>query len=321
MISTNAQPNPKFRRLILAGFMILVIVIGGYAWKTYKPVTATTAAPKSVSSEVIDPSIPPAETFATLRDVCLNGGDEYTQAAANSWLDAVSRDRLKFNTEQESFLITMLSEGGHPSWKSGYRQQLFNSACNVLLVGKNNDAYAGVLEQMATSHEDLTLRLYALQHIALMRHNGRLTGAVAEQMYDSVKKLASKPSEPVIGSAIWVLATWDGVDKALEPEILELALGAAANPELSVDVRITSLNAATVQALPLARTLSMEINAPMLLRKTAIALVGLHGDASDLKNLEQLRNEGFRLAQAAEPAVEELRLRLSGAERPVRVPF
>lgn len=322
MTSSDAQPNRKHRGLILVGSCILLtFVIGGYAWKTYKPVTATTGAPKSVNSEVIDPNTPPAEAFATLREVCLNGGDEYSQAAANSWLEVVSRDRLKFNSEQESFLITMLSEGGHSSWTSGYRQQLFNSACNVLLVGKKNDAYAGVLEQMATAHEDLTLRLYALQHIALMRHNGRLTGAVAGQMHDSVKKLASKSNEPVVGSAIWVLSTWNGVDQPLEPEILGLALGAAANSELTVDVRVTALNAATAQALPLARELSMDVNAPVLLRKTAIALVGLHGDASDLEHLERLRNEGFRLAQAAEPAIEELRLRLSGTERPSRAPF
>jgi len=263
----------------------------------------------------------PAASFVTLRYVNETGGDETTRSQAIVWLDHQARTQLSAPAEQEAYLLEMLTVGGHPSWDIEHTLWLFNSTFNVLHHSPDPKPLTKILLQLAAEHPHRTMRLYALQHIGVQREQGRLTGQLADQIHDLLKKQSDQADPEVSGSAIRLLLTWDTEQPNASPDLIERALEIATSPSHPIDARITALHAAHAHALGTSRTIAADLQHPILLRKAAIALIGQHGGENDIPTLETYATENFRLAQAAEPALITIQNRLNNPESPEPVSF
>ena len=265
----------------------------------------------------------PDESFETLRQVVERDGDSRTHEAAIAWLDRCSRESGVTADEQKSFLLSMLEKNGNSAWESGYRQHLFKSTFNALRRAGASEPLHRILQKMAVSDPDRTLRLYALQHIGLERGSDRLKGTLTDEIHKTLSNLAAEPDGEVAGLAVALLTTWNGNDSPVpvDGNALEVALSIAADPTSSVDNRVTAMHAAGAASLPLVRKMAMDANEPVFLRKAAIARIGVNGDAADLVPLEKLRGENSRLAQAAEPALQAIRDRIDHPLATQPIPF
>ncbi len=313
---------PRFRRLALAGTLVAAFAALAVVWKT----SSSRSAPPSGNDNPPGAVLPPEQdpSLATVRHVVATGGCPPTREAAIAWLDQQSRHRRPLAADAESFLLDMLRDGrGHPGWPPGYHRHLFNSACNALRVrpGDGGESLARILHSHASSHPDRVLRLYALQHLDSLRKSGHLVGVPAEEIRATLESLAAEPDGDVAGTAILLLTEWDGAAGNAPPAILELAAHTAADRTRPVDVRVSAIHSAGPAALDAARAIAADPTEPVLLRKAAIARIGRHGGEGDLPALESLRGESSRLAQAAEPALGNLRQRLREPAAPAPVPY
>jgi hypothetical protein len=267
----------------------------------------------------------PESAFTTVRHVIATGGCPLTRETAIAWLDQQSRERQPLDSEAANTLLEMLSHAeGHLDWSSGYRQHLFNSACNALRVSPLEAtavALARTLHAHATDHPDRILRLYALQHIDSLRKSGHLAGPLAGEIHATLHSLAATPENDIAGTAIQVLADWDGSTTDAPPAILELAAHAAADRSRPVDIRVSAIHTAGPSALEAARTIASDTTEPVILRKAAIARIALDGGNGDLPVLQSLRAESSRIAQAADPAIHHLQSRLRDPAKPAPVPY
>jgi len=286
------------------------------------------ANPVKVAVKSHSPAMPvpdlqdPAEDFQTFLYVLETGGCEITRPAAIAWLDRYTGEHLALPEDQVARLMAMIVEGGHPTWEKAYRQHLFNSTFNALHLCHAGEPFTRALQQLALHDTDSVMRLYALQHLGMQRRVGHLTGALADEIHVMLETLAQEPAEEVSGTAIQVLASWDGADDAeQDPATLQLALATAADTSRSVDIRVTAIHAAGSASLPLARKLAVDAAQPVMLRKASIARIGQHGDVQDLASLTALAGESTRLAQAAEPAQAAIRNRLDHPSAPKPVPY
>jgi len=264
-------------------------------------------------------------SLSTLRHVIATGGCELTREAAIGWLDQQARERVEPSADTQTVLFSILSDAeGHAAWPMGYREHLFNSACNLLRV-RPSDAtaarLAGILYGHVRSHSDRTLRLYSLQHIDSLRKAGRLGEPLAGAIHQTLEELAAHGGSDIAGTVIQLLAEWDGAASGTTREVLELAARTAADRRRPVDIRVSAIHTAGATGLVAARAIAADPAEPILLRKAAIACLGRDGNASDLTTLETLKDGHFRLAQAAEPALVRLKTRIEGESSPSLIPY
>lgn len=314
--------RPRAIRIIsLAGLLLAVVGMAWLGWnKGTTPDTAASTpvpAPPAYAIDFDDPE----PSHEVLRHVCDTGGNERTRQLAIVWLDEQARLGQPPPADQETTLLAMLRDNGHPAWDGEYRLWLFNSAFNVLQHSRDTTALAGILHDLATRDPDRTMRLYALQHIGSMRDNARLTGALADEILATLRQLAAAPDSEVAGTAVVLLASWHGADSPADSGVPGQAVAIAVDPGRPVDVRVSALHAAGAHALEDARRLAVDVSQPVILRKAAIACLGRHGDERDFPALETIRREHFRLAQAADPALRTIRHRLAAPDAPALVPF
>lgn len=312
------------RSAIRAGCMLaLAIALAGVGWVVWFQPRGEEggAGPQSDPLAGLNLDTPDDASYKTVRHVLETGGNERTRELAIVWLDRQSRRRLPLNAEQETWLLGKLAANGHASWDAEYRFLFFNSAFNVLHMGSRQEALTRQLQKLALEAPEKTMRLYALQHIALQRGIGHLTGPLADEVRGTLHHLASQAGSPVAGSALSTLISWEGRETPAEAALIGLTLQLAADPACEVDVRVTALHAAREQSLPLARRLAGDATQSVPLRKAAIARIGQHGEEDDRAFLESLRTENFRLAQAAEPALRAIQQRLSNPQAADPIPF
>lgn len=320
----RSRPRPGW---ILAGLAVLGLVAGVAIWMNgvapgSRPADAPAEAPLSMEQQYPGLDLTqPSENFATLRFVADHGGDEASRTGAIGWLDRQARRRTPLTADEEAYLLAMIEQGGHADWAPGFRQHLYNSAFNALHISPHIERFARLLHEMAICNPDKTLRLYALQHIGLMRQAGRLTGPPAREIHATLMDLAADSGEEVSGTAIALLVDWRSGQAPVDPQVIDLALDVAADAARSLDIRVTAIHAAGEDALLLARKLATDPTTPVLLRKAAIHRIGRHGDAGDFPELDKLRGESSRLAQAAGPALKAIRDRLANPEAPAPIPF
>jgi len=316
-------------RWLLAGIVALAVAVSVVLliWNAGRPPpiqprVADKPVPEVPSAPTMDLENPP-ESYETFRNTVALGGDDRTREAAITWLDRVARESRVAPGEQESFLLTMLENGGNSSWSPGYRQHLFNSTFNALRRGGPNESLQRLLQKMAVGDSDRTLRLYALQHIGLERGSHRIKGELAEEIHHTLSNLAAEPDGEVAGLAVALLTAWNGNDASIpvDEKDLQVALDIAADPKRSPDNRVTAIHAAGPASLPLARRIAGDSSEPIFVRKAAVARIGFHGDATDFGLLEKLRGENSRLAQAAEPALRSVRDRLAHPSAPQLIPI
>lgn len=316
----HPRRNSRVRYVLaLAGVLAALALV---VWIQQRGGSATAPKPKPsvdlfAGLNLADPDC----SYWVVRHAAETGGTERTREVAITWLDRQSRRHLPLNTEQEVWLLEKLAANGHATWDPEYRFLFFNSAFNVLHLGSHHEALTGQLQKLALEAPEKTMRLYALQHIAVQRSIGHLTGPLAEEVQASLLTLASQPGSPVAGTALSNLTDWDGPETTPDPQLIALALKIANDPSSEVDVRVAALHTAREQALPLARQLAPDISQPVQLRKAAIGSIGQHGEESDRANLETLRSENFRLAQAAEPALRAIEKRISNPHTSEPIPF
>lgn len=276
------------------------------------PVAATVRVAATVTHN-------PAESFDTLRTIVETGGNNLKREAAVAWLDRTMRQGRQLDAEKESYLLHMLEQGGNRSWSTGYRESLFNSAFNVLRLSNDIQPFACILQKLAVCDPDKILRLYALQHIRLLRTDGRLIGPLAAEIQTTLEGFADSHGDEVSGLALATLIDWDAPNSAAHGDLLKQAVAMAADPSRPLEIRITAIHAAGSAGLELDRTLAHDIKQPVMLRKAAIARIGHHGDAEDVSSLEALCKQSSRIAQAAEPALKALRARLANPSAPAPV--
>lgn len=319
---TTSFPISKRCLLLVAG-VALVVAVALFVWKQWgkephtaedRPLTVEQAYPGLDLSD-------PAPSFEVLRYAMDTGGDERTRKMAIVWLDNLALLNQPPSHELESWLMGMLKANGHPGWDTEYRLWLFNSAFNILHLGRDQEAFTHYLHHLMQHDDVRTMRIYAIQHLGLQREGGRLTGALADEVRASLHQFATKGDGSVAGMAVARLVEWDGKENPADPAVLTQAVKIAADPERPVDVRVTALHAAGSQALPMARELALDATQPVILRKSAIACIGSHGGPEDFPNLGTLSNENFRIAQASQPAIRKIRDRLTNPDPPLLVPF
>ncbi len=316
-----SQTHPSSRRLVLAAIALIAVLAALAAiWNIRE--TRRTGPPGPTTAATQQETVP---SLSTLREVITDGGSPLTREAAIAWLDRNARERSVLSAEAVTTLLDLLREGhGHSAWSSGYRQHLFNSACNALRAnpsGDSTESLARILHDHTTRHPDRILRLYALQHIDSLRKSGHLTDPLATEIHTTIQSIAASPENDVAGTAILLLAEWDGPATDAPPAVLELAAHTAADRSRPVDIRVSAIHTAGSAALETARAIAGDISEPILLRKAAIARIGRHGSAEDLDSLEALRTESARLAQAAGPAIGKLQSRLRNPATPAPIPY
>lgn len=268
----------------------------------------------------------PEESINTLRGLVERDGDDRTREAAIAWLDTSARGSGITDEVDKSFLLSMLETRGNAAWPAGYRRHLFNSTFNALRQGGNEPRLHRILVDMAVGEPDKTLRLYSIQHIGMERAVGRFDEAMAAEVHKLLVKFAAELDGEVAGLSVALLANWDdrsGMPPSLpdQEDILQTALTIAADRGNTLDNRVTAIHAAGPAVLPLARKIAVDDSEPLFVRKAAIALIGMHGEASDFAILEQTRGENFRLAQAAEPALKAIRHRIEHPAPRLAIPF
>lgn len=322
-LNAPSRTSKMRRHLLLAAGLGLVGVVAWFAMKQRSTETPATETP-APSFEETYPGLDladPVPSFEVLRYVMDTGGDDRTRQLAIVWLDNVALLEQPPSSDLEDWLMDMLTAHGHPEWDTEYRLWLFNSAFNVLHFGYGQEAFTRYLHQLALHDDVTTMRVYAIQHLGLQREDGRLSGMLAEQVRLSLHEMAKERDGGVAGMAIARLTEWNGSPDTAEAEDIAHALDLATDPTLPMNVRVTALNAAGPDALTLARKLAVDSTQPVILRKSAIACIGIHGGPEDIADLEQLRVENFRLAQASNPAIRKLRDRLTTPNPPVLLPF
>jgi hypothetical protein len=166
------------------------------------------------------------------------------------------------------------------------------------------------------------MRLYAMQHLGIQRRIGHLPdGALATVAHKMFTKIANQAKEETSGYALELLTNWNGETVSQDPDVIRLALATAADPSRPNDVRISALFAAGNASLELARQLAADSTQPIHLRKTAAACLGEYGNESDLVILWKLSSESSRLAQAADPAHQNIRQRLANPRTPKLISY
>lgn len=311
------------QRLLLAGGLALALAaVLVFLERPVKALTTGEPAPSALSET--NPGFDlsdPAPSCEVLRYVARTSGDARTRELAIVWLDNLVHLGERPGPEVETWLMSMIAADGHPDWDTEYRLWLFNSAFNVLHLGRDQAAFTRILHKLALHDEVRTMRLYAVQHLGMQRDGGRLTGGLADEIRASLHDMSFGTEGELAGMAIARLAEWDGGEKPSDPEVLDQAARIAADAALPTDVRVSALHAAAARGLPVARKLAVDAAQPVILRKAAIAVIGIHGGETDFADLERLSGESSRLAQAASPALGSLRARLAGQNAQTLIPF
>lgn len=324
MNQARSRPNKNSSLMLVGGGIVVVAILGCFAWNRFHQPghhDDLVVAPKL--SKVPTPDLnEPAESFQTYQYVLQTGGCEITRPAAIGWLDSYEREHSIMSDAQADCVLGMIEQGGHASWDHSYRQHIYNSAFNALHLSHVGERFTRDLQKIALQDADEVMRLYALQHLGMQRQIGHLTGVLADEIHAMLESLARKPGEEVAGTAIQILASWNGSENS-KPDlsIQQLALATAADPSRSVDIRVTAIHAAGSASLPLARTIASDSTQPVMLRKAAISRIGDHGDTQDISELTALRGESIRIAQAAEPAIKAIQFRLDHPNAPEPTPY
>jgi hypothetical protein len=314
--------------LVMAGFGLLLAVI--HFSRNADPVQEPfPVAPKSFVRNYSDLDVEdPAASFTTLRYVAETGGDPATRQQALIWLDERARTLMPLSPEQESWLLSLIENGGHQAWDIEYQLGFYNSAFNALHLSDNPAPLTRILLDLASKHPHRTMRLYALQHIGSQWATRRIPEAYAPEIRDFLHQQILLPDSEIAGSCLVILAAWDDslfssavADHAPLGDIPKRACEIAADATRPVDVRVTALHAAAAQALELSRKLAGDTEQPMLLRKAAIACMGRYGDQNDITSLQSLSGQNPRLAQAADPALALISHRIAHKNSPTPVPF
>ena len=289
--------------LVLAGALVLGLVT--FFWPQ-------AAVDKTSSAKVPDPYATfileePVASYQMLQYVADRGGDMHQRKFAIDWLGDQTRLAVPPKPEQEDWILSMLEKDGHPDWDIEAKLWIFNDCFAYLHLGKQHERLTAVLQNLALRHEHNTMRLYALQHIDIQRSVGNLTGPVADQTHEMLEQLAKESDGKVAGAAVVALANWDGPNVPPSEHLVGLANRIAADTTRTIDVRVAAIHSVGARTLELSRTLATDLTQPVMVRKAAIAVIGQHGSESDTATLKQLAQENFRIAQAAEPALENIR--------------
>jgi hypothetical protein len=311
-------------RSVCAGLALIVLVI--LCVQHFRSPSAPTE-PKTDTTDVgfkaPKPDLDhPAESYETYLYVLQSGGCDITRPVAITWLDRLASQQLVMPAEQCASVLAMLQSGGHVSWHLTYRQHIFNSAMNALHLCSTGETLTRQLFRLACNDADRTMRLYAMQHLGTQRRIGHLPDSpLATEIYTALNELAGQPNEESSGTALDLLTTWHGENSTITPTLVSLALSTAADAKRPTDVRVSALFAAGAASLDLARQLAADPTQPVLLRKSSLACIGEYGNEADIVMMRTFRDQSSRLAQAAEPAIAQLRKRQQPMSKPKRTPY
>lgn len=307
----SQKPNSPTKSILLIVAAILLLAVVVVIWDQRggdDPQVSISKTDPFASLNLKDPT----PSYLLLQYVAKHGGDPYTRQFSIDWLSEQARLRQALKPDQEKWLFSMIENGGHKDWEIGYKQWLYNDSFNVLHMGNDQERLTNLLQDLALKHEDKTMRLYALQHIEIQRSLGHLVDELADEVHASLLTLAREEQSEVAGTALVNLIAWDGEETAPSKELIDLALGIAADTLRTDDIRVTALHAVGEYSLTLARAMASDASQPVHVRKASIAWMGQYGNEEDVATLQQLAKENFRIAQAAQPALAAIESRKSG---------
>ncbi|QQL44809.1 hypothetical protein [Sulfuriroseicoccus oceanibius] len=203
-------------------------------------------------------------------------------------------------------MIQLLGNGMPDGLSRGEWHERVNDWLNWLRADPTADVapMVDVLLRIVETSDDEVLRVYALQHLGMVRHRVG-DSSLAARVDAMMSRLAAEPFDPVAGAALMMGCENDGPTD-------DSALRLAESERASTAARVTAIHVAVdsgdVRVLPLVRALATENETPLVLRKAAVYAIGRLGGPADAEVLSQLQGE----EGVIEAAVAAARKRLAG---------
>lgn len=262
------------------------------------------------------PATPEGHQPQTDIEVITSGRAGEAHGRAIEAADRIAREHGALDAAAASRLLDYISGPRPAALSEADWQHLVNSSLNALRTNPAKPAQArlaGILSTMARSHADPVLRLYALQHISFW-YSQEPDRSKKKHLITLLSELSRGGDEA--GTATMVISDLQRAGKLPTGkkdtvDITRASMRLLADGKASTDVRITSLHTLTdrqvSEVLPEARRIAEDRNELIILRKAAIFAIGRLGNpVDDSDRLKGLSKEHHRLAQAANPALEQL---------------
>jgi hypothetical protein len=308
--------------LAVSGFVMLVVV----AWETYQFGGGTAGTPSKQQAitrptSQVSRGNPVDDDFSQVMAIFDHGGTVAEIERAIETLDTLTRRGEEVSTDQHAALLSAMGRGNPSELSEGSWSHLFNSACNVLAVGRStpDEESIKLLKRIALEDPRLVMRLYALQHLGVRYDTA--TPDCQNRLRDLVRHILSDPESQTAGTALVLWERWEHSTGPDSVSSMDLSRGMVMDTSRPVDVRVSALHSIGDDpgVLDLARTIALDLTQPVILRKAALSLIGRHGQSSDLALLQRCSQENPRLAQAGNPAAVDLKLRLNSSKQPVLI--
>lgn len=244
----------------------------------------------------------------------IKSGESLTQAI--DLAARITRENSTLTPAEATTILNFISAPKPTTLTDGDWQHLVNNLLNALRTNPAKPVtqrLSTILADMAQSHPDPVLRLYAIQHISFWYP--RETDPSQKQTLATLLQTLSTTGNEA-GTATMVMSDLQrSGDLPADPEtiaaITRAARHLAADPTAPTDVRVSAIHTLSdrqvTAALPSLRKIADDTTEHIIIRKAAIFTIGRLGTpAEDIARLKRLSKEHPRLAQASSPAVRML---------------
>lgn len=214
----------------------------------------------------------------------------------NSRMRAVQRLPLDLSRSDIDRLVEFLRIQAHDDpLQSGHLNSVKNDV--VVMLQRQNRPYAGfsahLIEGFRNEEMDVVWRDYCLQHLPGWHQISRdpeERGGIVDLLWEATLLKEST----FAGTALLTLRQManDSAAGIEQQKLADRALSVASDTGMSNPSRISAIQVASAHPniLPLARKLAQDASANMLLRMSAVGVLGTSAAAEDLKILESFSN-------------------------------
>jgi len=291
-----------------------VLLLGGAALVVWQwPSRGHQTAPDISNAAPADKEKPQPESDI---EIITSGRAGEAHGRAIETADRIARQQGALDDAAASRLLAYISSTKPFSLSDGDWQHLVNSSLNALRThpaAPVKHRLSETLIQMARSHRDPVLRLYALQHISFW-YAQEPDSTKKKQLVTLLVQLSREGDEA--GTATMVISDLQRAGKLPTGKqdtaaLNRTALRLMSDSNAATDVRISALHTLTDRRvtgiLPEVRRIAEDQKELIILRKAAIFAIGRLGNpVDDADRLKSLSKENTRLAQAATPALKHL---------------
>lgn len=292
-----------------------VLIIGGGATYLVMHQSASSQSPVD-SSAVISVAPRVAHKDPNLADKVTSAQSSKELNDLTDQLELIARQRRVIGADEAMQLVSYIKKPRPAHISADDWQYLMNGVLNAVRESTNPDdtnEVAATLVYLASSSDDITIRLYALQHISFWFEKDK---ANRQMLIDTLVIESKKPQETA-GTATLVLADLEqkglldvslvGIDADY---ITTTSAAILVNQKATNDVRRSAIAAMVERrqksALPSLREVAANTKEQLHLRKAAVAAIRDLGTKADIPLLQALHKEGPRMRFATTPAIKQL---------------